>query len=210
MITDDQVKAIEALGAKYPGHPMAKFCVDPMRWDREFMSIYSHINNGAMSTRTLDIGCGFGYLTLWSMATGGTSYAIDIAEPIIVEATSILNVKLITHQVTAYERLPYGGRNERLSGSLNLVTMCGCNLRHGHPASLGGYWGWDEYRFLIEDVVRRLHPTGRFVIRPNVMGDEHAGEANLLARDTFTDKIGDIAGIEYEGLQITLWKKRER
>jgi SAM-dependent methyltransferase len=202
MITDDQVKAIEALGAKYPGHYMAKFCVDPRRWDREAEELAAKPFNDDSVCSSLDIGCGFGYFVNACDLFGDSAWGLDIGDPLIIEASGILRAKVAFGVVKAYVELPWMGR-----GTFDIITMFGCTLRHGHPATSKDYWGWDEYRFLFADVLGRLNPGGQFVIRPHVMGDEYGSAANLLACDTFTDKIGDLAEIEYEGLQITLRRK---
>jgi SAM-dependent methyltransferase len=204
MITDHQVAAIEAFGEKYPGHYMEKFFVDPRKWDREAEAIVDDLDIGVDMLDVLDIGCGFGYLVNAWTGRGCNAWGLDVGESCILEAVSKLKIPFKPFMIRAYEPM-----SQWFRGPYDLITMFGCTLRHGHPATSKDYWGWPAYRFFFEDVLSRLRPSGRFVIRPNVMGDEYGSAANLLARDTFLDKIGDLADIEFEGLQITLSRKAQ-
>lgn len=202
MITQEQCEAIEALGYKYPVHPMAKFCVDPMRWDRQAEAIADKLDLSIEMLRVLDIGCGLGYFINACFGHGCLAHGIDIADPCMEAAALALRAPVVRHAIAPFKPLPVGCQG------YDLITMFGVNLRDGDLCSPGDYWGWQKYRFFFVDVLSRLGAGGQFVIRPNVTGDQCSSIADLLARDTFTAKMGDLAEIEYEGLQITLRRKQ--
>lgn len=202
MITDEQVAAIEALGAKYPGHYMAKFCVDPRQWDREATAIWEQIGSYTLSERMLDLGCGFGYFANVINYPAADVTGLDLPEPIIAEAAAILQVPFVPHVVSDLDMVP-----SECGGPYDLITMFGCTLRHGHPATSKDYWGWDEYRFFFADVATRIRPGGRFVIRPNVMIDESPTVANLLDHGALRRAVGDgWKRVVIRGREIILMK----
>jgi SAM-dependent methyltransferase len=202
MITDDQVKAIEALAEKYPGHYMAKFFTYPRLWDREAEKLADHLDVNCERLDVLDIGCGFGYFVNVCFDRGCNAWGLDVFDKAIGEAAEILRVKVVFDGIEADRRLP------GIAGGLfDIITMFGCSLRHGHPATSKDYWGWDEYRFFFTDIATRLRPGGRFVIRPNVMTGEWAGAANLHDHG----KLRGVLADEWErvaimGPEITLTK----
>ncbi len=203
MITDEQVEAIEALGAKYPGHYMAKFSVDPRRWDREAERLWEALASTDPVDRVLDIGCGFGYFLNVAGVCCVDAWGLDVPDDAIIEAVDIIEAKVVYENMEAERYLPSACR-----GLYDLITMFGCTLRHGHPATSKDYWGWPEYRFFFEDVLSRLRDGGRFVIRPNVMEEPEPHHANLLDPIARYNAIGDIARIDgrQEG-QVTLRRK---
>jgi SAM-dependent methyltransferase len=194
VLTDGQVKAIEALGAKYPGHYMAKFCVDPRRWDLEAEKLADHLDINCETLEILDIGCGFGYFVNVLYGRGCIGLGVDVADYAILEACGILNAPMLAVSVRAMTRLslPHHTIDDR---TFDLITMFGCTLRHGHPATSKDYWGWDDYRFFFADVLSRLRPGGRFVIRPNVMKSPPPEHADLLDVPALDELIGDFAKI---------------
>lgn len=189
MITDEQVVAIEALGQKYPGHPMAKFCVDPMRWDREAEAIADELDLGIEMLNVLDIGCGFGYFVNVCSGRGCIAYGLDVPDSCIVAATAALLVPVVWHTVRHNEPLP-----GLCDGPYDLITMFGVNLR-----SELQYWVADDYAWLTRYICRRIMSGGRFVVHPNL---PHTWDV-----DCWIELIGDIATVERTETTITVRPK---
>jgi hypothetical protein len=183
---------------------MAKFCVDPRRWDLEAEAIWQEVCGDQISDMAIDIGCGFGYfvnVSKWHSCQDEPKIDIiglDLPEPIIIEATSILQVPFAAHDI---RQTAHNGIRSLLpaicdgEGEYDLVTMFGVNLRDDE----GAYWTACDYADFTKDVCRWLSAGGRFVMRPNLPYTWSIGRWELL--------ISDFATVERTKTTITVRPK---
>ncbi len=171
MITPAQDRALRNLVAKYPDHPMAKFCIRPMSWyaiaDRIAEEMGLHERTGK---RILDIGCGFGYFVKAWHDRGHDVTGLDLPGGIIQEANRILEVPFVPYRIVGGHPLPDGMQ------AFDLVTTFGVNFKYDSDV----YWGREEYQSLSHDVRGRLNRGGSWILRPNQTDDPDHPVANLM------------------------------
>jgi SAM-dependent methyltransferase len=181
-------------------HYMVKFCTCPHSWFKAAMDIAQGLRlHESPSLQILDIGCGFGYFLLVAKRLGHSAAGIDLNDPIVNTAAAILGADVTPCQVHPFTVLPY-----EFCG-YHLITTFGVNFRNDDNT----YWDHEAYAFLTRDLLERLKPGGRWVLRPNVK-DYHArdhGEAFVFNVDLWTAAICKFADVQIDGWQITVIRK---
>lgn len=126
--------------------------------------------NGPPLRNILDLGCGPGLFARYCLDNGHTVVGLDCALPPIVEATQLLDVPLLDHYIKACEELP------PFPVGVDMVTMFGVNLKHSKEE----WFSEEDYKFLFDDILRRLPIGGEIVVRPN-----HAPQTLFLLNETW-------------------------
>ncbi len=158
MLTRETMRKLKLLAVGHEDDPMVKFCNDPRHWYLEAHRIVEGMGLiPARPIRIFDLGCGFGYFGYICREVHHEVVGLDVASPLILEGNRILDNTLFMCDLNALGLLP------RIVREADLITMFGVNLRHQN----GDYWGSKPYADLTLDVLDRLNPGGRFVIRPN-------------------------------------------
>jgi hypothetical protein len=81
-----------------------------------------------------------------------------LPDPVIEQAAELYGVRYRPLSITAGQQLPNDLR------CFDLITMFGVNLRLPD----GRHWTWSEWEPFGRDLLSRLVPGGRLVLRPNI------------------------------------------
>lgn len=195
MITAEQERALTEIGERHPQHFMVKFCTECQQWYRTAMRTARQmgLQNG-QPLRTFDLGCGFGYFILACRKLGHHVQGLDLPDWVIQGAATVLGITYWPHTITAQKPLPLAVDH------CDLITTFGVNFRH----SARSYWGWDEYRYLAQDVLSRLNPGGRWVLRPNQASASGKQFSDLFDQAAWQTAVGDFAHVAVRGPEVEL------
>lgn len=195
MITTEQERALAELWATSHGHYMQKFALTPHSWYADAVDIAKTAGlHESPPLRILDLGCGFGYFQLACRQFGHTFEGLDVYDPVLSLATSILGAPYVPHTILSYEPLP---------GELtdyDLITTFGVNFRLTPKL----YWGLAEYGFLTSDVRKRLRPGGRWLLRPNQASDATPPIASLMDPAWWQGIIGREATVSISSHEVDI------
>ncbi len=110
----------------------------------------------------LDVGCAFGYFLHACRLLGHHAEGLDLPHPMYEEACGIMGVAVHRHTIRAREPLP-----EQVTG-YDLINMEGFGMPHrGQPEIESSSVVWDDWVFLINDLLDRLNGKGRLAITLN-------------------------------------------
>lgn len=106
--------------------------------------------------RILDIGCGFGYFCLACDVLGHSATGIEPKSDFIRAVANAVSFNLFEYTVEAQKPIASIGRG------YDLISIYGVNFNQPN-----GWWTWEDYRYLIDDLYRRLNIGGSIWLRHN-------------------------------------------
>lgn len=188
-------RSLAELYDAYPGHPMRKFFRDSDRWLRIAAEIAAGLglDGPPFGLRILDIGCGVGQFVRVCKDLGHCANGLDLPDPIIAEAARCYGVQYRPFIIVPGKPLPAD------LDMFDLITMFGVNLRRADGAF---YWVWREWESFGLDVVSRLAPGGRWVLRPNL----EPGPDIVLDAERWGEVLPYVS-VESNGRQITITRR---
>ena len=113
----------------------------------------------AAPCRVLDLGCGTGYFLAAARHLGHDVLGLDLDEvEIFNELMEMLKLTRVEHRINAFEPLPDMGM------PFDMITafMVRFNIR-----DINDHWGFEEWRYFLDDCVSRLNPGGQIYLSLN-------------------------------------------
>lgn len=200
ILSKQQIGQLKDLRTKYAGNQLEKFAVDPQGYEVIAGKVAQGLGLDKSPQRIiLDLGCGLGFFVRVCKMCGHVVSGLDLPNPLIVDASNILGVSILAHEMCPNQRLPIW----RLD--FDLITMFGVNLHDGTD-----YWDAPKYAFLAADIRFRLQPGGSWVIRPNAPVGQNSPTACLMDPAWWQEVAGPDAEITTtinHSFQVTVkWK----
>jgi len=201
MISPEQEHALASLWYDHQHDPMAKFCNHVQHWDDEARKIAKGLGlDTGPPQRIVDLGCGFGYFIRICREWGHNAIGVDRPNPLIDNATTVLEVPCVLHEIHEYEPLP-----ESIC-DCDLVTTFGVNFRLGGRSA---YWHTLEYDYLLAGIMCRLVAGGSWILRPN-QTTEPGSIANLLDPEWWGRVCDGAYPIQVNNGQVTITNTRDQ
>lgn len=158
MLNCDQRNALAALYTRQPDHFMGKFFLTREVWCQDARARAAKLGlAGQPRLKVFDVGCGVPYFVLAARELGHEAEGLDVPDPLLQEAASLMGVQYTPHVIREWLPLPITG------GPFDLITMFGVNLRRID----GLWWQWADWVRLVAELLEHLVSGGRLVIQPN-------------------------------------------
>jgi SAM-dependent methyltransferase len=130
----------------------------------------------------LDLGCGGGFFLHVAQHLGHTGLGLDIdVFPLFGELLDLLQVKRTVWSISPFQSLPDLGRK------FDLITAFSIDFNRNGKVE---WWGPAEWKFLLDDLKKRLNPSGRVYLGMNPRQDGEYYTPEL--RDFFLEQGASV------------------
>jgi SAM-dependent methyltransferase len=133
----------------------------------------------------LDLGCGAGFFLFLAQQCGHKCLGLDVGDfPLSNELIDLFGLERVTWKIRALQPLPDFGRK------FDLITGFSAAFNRSEDESRG--WNPDEWKFFLDDLDRRLEPSGEILLEINSGKDKRYFP--LEVRDFFLKRGGRVNG----------------